>query len=217
MRLSGACEKYLQAPPHSEHMSIEEAETLGRDLARSVTDTGLRPDLVVGLANGAFLPAKTVADTLGLSFHMVKVRRKGSRYKQRLLFIKQRLRLPSGLIMWGPIKALWVIFQNRTSALETASDLLDFEVAGKHVLIVDDCVDTGASLRHVSGMLRAHGAAEIHTAVYCWARMPKIDEAVSRPDFYLHRNTQFYPWSNNSRHLAQFHEWLARHGLALWQ
>ena len=210
-------EKYLHAAPQSAHVTVEEAEELGRDLAREVAAAGLRPDLVVGLANGAFLPAKTVADALGVPFQMVKVRRRGSRIKQRLLFIKQRLRIPSALIMWGPIKALWVVFQNRTSTLESGEDSFGFDVAGRRVLMVDDCVETGASFRHVEARLRAQGAAEVRTAVYCWSRMPKVDDAVSRPDVHLHRQIQYYPWSNNSRHLERFGDWMSRHGLELWR
>ena len=214
--LSSTYTKYLDAPAQSQHVTIEEAEALARDLAAKVQASGLQPDLVVGLANGAIFPATIVAQSLDLPCHIVKVRRKGSRYKQRLLVIKQRLRIPSSVILWGPLRAFWVMFQNRTNGLETSAASFDFDVKGKTVLMVDDCVETGSSFRFVAEQLRACGAEQINTAVYCWSKMPKIDDAVSRPDVYLHRQIQFYPWSNNSKHLTRFAAWLAQNNLTLW-
>jgi hypoxanthine phosphoribosyltransferase len=208
--------KYLSAPPHSHHVTLDEAEELGRDLVHAVESTRFRPEIIVGLANGAIFPTYVVAAELSLPYHMVQVRRRGSRYKQRLMVVQKKLRIPSGLIMWGPMKRLWVLFQNRTNNLETAANTFDIDVSGKRVLIVDDCVDTGASLRYVADKLRAGGATDILTAVYCWSRMPKVDEALARPGLYLHRQTQYYPWSNNSRHLKAFSDWLEKNGLTLW-
>lgn len=216
-RLSSTYAKYLHAPDQSEHVTIEEAEALGRDLAATVRAQGLETDVVVGLANGAFLPARTVAEALGVPFHMVKVRRKGSRYKQRLLWIKQAFRIPSGVIMWGPFKRLWTLFQNRTNTLEAGGESFDFDVRGQRVLMVDDCVETGNSFRFVEERLRAGGAQEVRTAVYCWSRMPDVPEAQSRPDAFLHRQIQYYPWSNNSRYLGRFNDWMTANGLTLWR
>ena len=215
--LSSTHAKYLDAPSQSQHVTIAEAEALGRDLAASARMQGLEPDLVVGLANGAFLPAKTVADALGVPFRMVKVRRKGSRYKQQLLAIKQALRIPSGVILWGPFKALWVMFQNGTNQLEAGGESFDFDVEGMTVLMVDDCVETGASFRYVGERLRAGGAVDVRTAVFCWSRMPKVPEAQSRPDVHLHRQIQYYPWSNNSKYLDNFYGWMAQNRLELWK
>lgn len=214
---SSTYEKYLHAASQSEHVTIGEAEELGRDLAANVRAQGLQPDLVVGLANGAFLPAKTVADALGVPFEMVKVRRKGSRYKQRLLGIKQALHIPSALILWGPFKALWVIFQNRTNQLEAGGESFDFDVRDRRVLMVDDCVETGASFRYVEEQLRAAGAVDVRTAVYCWSEMPNVPEESSRPDVHLHRQIQYFPWSNNSVHLKAFYEWMRNNRLELWK
>ncbi len=216
LAFSGTYAKYLHAPAQSAHVTLDEAEALARDLAAAVTASGYHPQSVVGLANGAIFPAKVVADALGIPFHIVRVRRKGSRYKQRLRVIKDALHIPSGLIMWGPIKALWVVFQNRTSTLEEGAQSFAFDVAGQRVLMVDDCVETGASFRYVEARLRAGGAVEIRTAVYCWSDMPNVSPDLSRPDVYLHREIQYYPWSNNSRHLGRFHDWLKANGLSLW-
>jgi hypothetical protein len=162
------------------------------------------------------LPSKIVAETLGLSGYMVKVRRKGSRNKQRLAVVARVLRIPPWLILWGPFRAAWVFFQDRTSALESAEEPLGFDPAGLQVVMVDDCVETGNSFRHVAARLEAGGAASVRTAVYCWSRMPKVPESQSRPDIYLHREIQIYPWTNNSSHIGAFPRWLEANNRELW-
>ena len=69
------------------YMTMEEAIALSRDLADTIDLSG-RPDMLVGVANGALLPMKVVSDELGLSMRVVHLRRKGSRYKQTLFAIK---------------------------------------------------------------------------------------------------------------------------------
>jgi len=212
-----AYKKYKAAAPQTAHLTVSESEDLGRDLAALIKRQGGEFDLVVGLANGAFLPTKVVADTLGLPWHMVRVRRKGTQLKQRLLWFKTLFRIPPELILWGPFRALWVSFQKRTSALQSETRQLDFDVAHRNILLVDDCIETGISLKFVSEMLRHAGASTITTAVYCWADMPDIPEDQTRPDFFLHRGIQFYPWSNNSRYLDDFRQWMDKNGLVFWE
>lgn len=214
---STTCDKFVKARDQTINATIEEVETLARDLAKEIAKLEPKADMVVGLANGAWLPTKVVADTLGLPGHMVKVRRKGSRYKQRLAVIVRALRIPPQLILWGPFRAMWVLFQNRTGTLEGSGEALDFDPSGKHIVIVDDCVETGNSFRYVAEKLLAAGARSTRTAVYCWSRMPKIPEAQSRPDIYLHRQIQFYPWSGNTTRIGEFEKWLADNGLKLWK
>jgi hypoxanthine phosphoribosyltransferase len=215
--LSTTYDKFLNARDQTIQATIEEVESLARDLAYEISKLDPPADMIVGLANGAWLPTKVVAETLGLPGHMVKVRRKGSRYKQRLAVIARALRIPPQLILWGPFRTMWVIFQNRTGKLEGSGAPLGFDPSGKHVVMVDDCVETGNSFRYVAEKLVAAGAASARTAVYCWSRMPNIPEAQSRPDIYLHRQIQFYPWSGNSTRVGAFDKWLAENGLELWK
>jgi hypoxanthine phosphoribosyltransferase len=42
---------------------------------------------------------------------------------------------------------------------------LNGDIRGRHVLIVDDILDTGGTLAHVQGTIRRHGAASLQTAV----------------------------------------------------
>ena len=65
-------------------MSVDEALVLSRELAERVRQSGFRPEKIIGVANGALLPATVVAESLDLPLEMVRVRRKGSTIKKRL-------------------------------------------------------------------------------------------------------------------------------------
>lgn len=216
MEKSASYAKFLEAKPHTIQTTIGESIDLAHDMAAEIGQLDPAPDMIVGLANGAFLPAKVVGETLQLPWHMVKVRRKGTRYKQRLGKVVRALRIPPQLILWGPLRAMWVLFQNGTRKLEESEEKLDFDPAGKHIVLVDDAIETGNSFRHVTAMMVAAGAASVRTAAYCWADMPKIPDEQSRPTIYLHREIQVYPWSNNSTHVGAFESWLSENGITLW-
>ena len=197
------------------HMTILEAEQLSADLARIVRHRELRFDVVVGIANGALLPMRIVAEELGLPEEIVRVRRQGSRIKQRLMAVKDALRIPSGWLTSGPLMPFWVWFQDRTSRLEGSAASASNTVSGMRVLLIDDCVETGNSLALVRQQLLSAGATEVKMAVICWATMPKMSVIV--PDIYLHTTAHYYPWSGSSRYWGDFLDWLKVRGLALWQ
>ncbi|WP_426955250.1 phosphoribosyltransferase family protein [Muricoccus radiodurans] len=197
-------------------MSMAEACDLSADLARAVEAMGGLPDLVVGLANGALLPTKIVADELDRPFEIVRIRRESSRHKQRFLAIKQALRLPTWLVTLKPLMHVWRVYQERYSKLEAAPDVFSFDVRGKDVVVVDDAVHTGASARHVVDELRGRGAASVRVAVLCWYEGIG-DSGDWRPDIYLHRKDQYYPWSSNSPHLPEFLAWVRQNGLSYWE
>lgn len=210
-----AHQKYLALTTKS-FMTLAESIDLSRYMAAEIGRAEPAPDLVVGLANGALVPTKVVADELGLPFEIVKVRRKGSRWKQRLLPIKRALRIPSWLILWGPFLPLWNFIQNRSAGLETSEESFGFDVGGKSVVLVDDCIVTGGSLEEVKRRLLDQGASKVTTAVICW-----IDNGTGpqgeEPDIFLHRPIHFYPWSSNSPHLEAFESWVKSNGLVLWK
>jgi hypoxanthine phosphoribosyltransferase len=197
-------------------MTMPEAEELSRDLAGEILAFDRCPDLLVGLANGALLPTKIVADQLAAPFEMVQVRRQGSRYKQILLSIKDTLRIPTGLITAPPLMVLWRFLQKRTAKLEHSDNAFAFDVCGKYVVIVDDAIHTGNSVRYVEAQLLRQGAAKVRIAVLCWYEGIG-DSGEWGPEIYLHRKDQYYPWSNNSPYLKQFLAWLPVHGLTFWR
>jgi hypoxanthine phosphoribosyltransferase len=200
------------------YMSLDEALGLSQALAQRARALSPTPDLAVGLANGAVLPTRVVADALGVPFQMVKVRRQGSRLKQRLSALKRLLRLPPGVLRHPLVNAFSLAFDRRFGRIEASPGTLGFPVAGKTVLVIDDCIDSGASVAHVRDRLVAAGAARVQIAVLCWSNKhdTEADHRVV-PDIHLHRRIQYYPWSINSPHYAAFVAWLERAGLSLWR
>ena len=63
-------------------MTMGEAEALSHDMAIEILSAN-KPDLLVGIASGALLPTKVVAEHIGVPYQMVRVRRRSSRYKQK--------------------------------------------------------------------------------------------------------------------------------------
>ncbi|SFK68115.1 phosphoribosyltransferase [Methylocapsa palsarum] len=207
-------EKYIRAPNHTLHMTIEEAENLSRLLARRIKETVGQPDLLVGIANGALMTTSLCSDELGAPSHIVQVRREGSRYKRRLLKIKEFIPIPSSWILFGPLKTLWGKFQNRYSKLEVAEDSFGRDVAGLNVVVIDDCTVTGNSIIYVADRLKAQGAGKVSMAVLCWTE--KDGSMERRPEVYLHRNIQWYPWSNNSEYWPAYLNWLKQRKIEQW-
>jgi adenine/guanine phosphoribosyltransferase-like PRPP-binding protein len=200
------------------NMTLPEAEALSRYLAGELRRTGNPVDLAVGLANGAILPTVVIAEELNIPYQMVKVRRQGSRWIQRLQHVKRALSVPSGLITWGPFGLFWYWFQKRFNKLEKSESSFSFDVAGKHVALIDDCIVSGGSIRYVQDRLHAAGAASVHVAVICWSDDEKAIDRTKNvvPEFFLHRAVHFYPWSNSSPHLTAFESWLRAKKLELW-
>jgi hypoxanthine phosphoribosyltransferase len=203
---------------HKVYMTLDEAVALSGALAQRARALAPAADLAVGLANGAVMPTRIVATELGIPFHMIKVRRQGSRLKQRLSAAKRLLRLPPGLLRHPLVNAFSLAFDRRFGRIEDGGGPLGFAVAGKTVLVIDDCIDSGASIAHVRDRLKAAGAARVQIAVICWSNKHDT-EALHQvvPDIHLHRRIQYYPWSINSPHYADFAGWLERAGLALWR
>jgi hypoxanthine phosphoribosyltransferase len=197
------------------YMTMGEAIALSQDLGNTIDISG-RPDMLVGVANGALLPMKIIADGLAIPFQVIHLRRKGSRYKQKLFAIKAALGIPTSLLTIRPMRALQTWFEQRTSTLEEADDAFAFELVGKDVVIVDDAIQTGRTARYLKHKLLANGAAKVRIAVICWYRGVN-DSGEWSPDLYLHRRHQWYPWSNNSPYFPEFLTWLADKGLRFWR
>ncbi len=211
---SAAYAKYRSASQKT-FMSMSEAEDLSRDLGAEILAADRRPDLVVGLANGALLPTKIVSDTLQVPFEIVHLRRQGSRYKQALLAVKDKLRIPTRLLTLPPLMVVWRYLQARTSNLEHSDDAFGFDVRGRHVVVVDDAVHTGKSARYVQEQLIRHGAT-VTIAVLCWYQGVG-DSGDWAPEIYLHRKDQYYPWSGNSPYFKEFLGWVPANGLKYWR
>jgi hypoxanthine phosphoribosyltransferase len=211
---SSAYSKFLDID-QTVYMTMGEAIALSQDLANTIDLSG-RPDILVGVANGALLPMKVVADELGLPLQVVHLRRKGSRYKQKLFAIKEALGIPTSLLTIRPMRVIQTWLEQRTSALEETNDAFAFDVIGKEVMIIDDAIHTGTTARHLQARLLTKGAARVRVAVICWYRGP-TDSGDWSPDLYLHRRYQWYPWSNNSPYFQNFLTWLVEKGFSYWR
>ena len=189
-------------------ISMTDAENLSRRLADEIAGSFGRPDLLVGIANGAIVPTKLVADRLGDPYEMVKIRRQGSRIKQRLLFLKKAFRIPGWLIMFGPLQWFWKIFQNRYNKLEQAEDAFNFKINGRTIVLVDDEMVTGNSVRHVQEELATRGSPNIRIAVLSWYR-GKGNSGSFAPDVSWKTNIIFIPGTTTARTMPS-----SRHGCA---
>lgn len=201
-------------------MTLDEAIRLSEALATRLDRLEPRPRLVVGIANGGLLPAKVVADRLGLPLEIIRIRKRASGLKQMLGRLKRLLRLPVGFWRWGPVNRLVRAFDRRFNRLdESRPEPVSPLVQGSVVALVDDCIDSGQSLIAGRRLLLAAGAMEVRTAAICWSdrTKPGVQPMQEPPDVHLHRRIHYYPWSVNSPDFDAFEAWLARNGLRLWR
>jgi hypoxanthine phosphoribosyltransferase len=209
--------------PGRQYMSITDAIAISRELARAIDNKMGLPDMVVGIANGALLPTKVVGDYLGRPYEIVRVRRRGSGFKQRLVRLKQRLRIPSGLVTVGPMAVVLRTFEHYTSKmwpqeLEARDDTLGFDVRDRHVLLIDDCIETGASIQFVLRQLLAGGAAKVSVGAICLYGETKLPaDQPGYPDVFLHRTIHFYPWCVANAEYDDYLRWLDLNQLKLWE
>jgi hypoxanthine phosphoribosyltransferase len=191
-------------------VTLEEAAELSRDLARQVSDSGFDPDVVVGIANGGAHPAFIVAQTLGLPCQLFRVQRRSTGVKQAVAFARRPLR---SQLLRKLARLVSRYLDKRMSATRAIGRSALEDIERKRVLLVDDCIDTGASIALVRSLLEEHRAAEVKTAVLSW--MTKHDSVRMngvKPDYYLIRALPAYPWSLENPEFAQFKKWLGKHG-----
>ncbi len=201
-------------------MSVREAEILSEAIARQVAESGIQLKKVVGVANGAFLPATIVAESLSLPLEMVKIRRKGSKIKRSLSkipLLRQTITLLYKLpVFHGLLR--WVM--DRFNRLEDSSDSsqLSQSDVDAGILVVDDAIETGQTLKRIMEMQSAENSeVKMYSAVISWSvAYDNIVEDAVEPDFYISKRIQHYPWSQNSNHLAEYHAWLEARGLVEW-
>ena len=187
-------------------VTLDGAQELARELASTVKASGWKPDLLVGIANGGVHPAFFTAQALDIPVSYFRVQRRTSQLKQRLGFAGKAL---SSKLLKRPLYILNRYADRWLGGVASAGVSLKEDVREKRVLIVDDCVDSGASVAHVRSLLQRAGAGEIKLAVFCWTT--KYDSRALHgvvPDFYLGRKLPSYPWSADNADYAAFKLWL---------
>lgn len=116
-------------------VSWDEACRLARILARKIRRDGFKPDLVIGIARGGLVPARTVCD-----------------------FLLQKDLASVKIEHWG-------IAQTQGKAKIKFPLPVEVDISGKRVLIVDDVADSGDSFSVLMEYLKEKNPAQIRTAV----------------------------------------------------
>lgn len=145
---------------------------LSEELARKIKKK-YRPDLVVALARGGWVPARILCDLLGV---------------KDLLSLK--------IEHWG--------ITARPDGKASIKYGFDTDLSGRKVLVLDDCVDTGESLKLAVQFLRKLGPAELKTASL---QIFDSTPADAIPDFYVEKVPWvwlIYPWNarEDARNIA---------------
>jgi adenine/guanine phosphoribosyltransferase-like PRPP-binding protein/thymidylate kinase len=191
------------APQGKTIVTLDQAADLARELAAAIPADQF--DLVVGIANGGVHPAYYVAEALGLPLQIVRVERDSTRLKKRMGFARKALKIPG---LQKPLRRINRYVDRRLTGVRSNLAAPD-AVRGKRVLLVDDCIDSGASVALARSLIEKEGAAGIKIAVLCWST--KYDSAQMHgvtPDYVLGRKLPSYPWSADNPDYARFKVWL---------
>jgi|GEM_PF-1578452 len=202
-------------------MTLAESVHLCEALADEVRDSGYEIDAIVGIANGALLPTRVIADALGMPCEFVRYRRQGSTIKRRLGKIPGLRQFVTWIYGFRSIakRLAPVIDKFNTLDTDASSDAetpADLPGSGR-VLLVDDAIDSGQSIQIAREKLYQRGASEVRTVVITWS--DKHDSAGKYdvvPEYFLNRRVQHYPWSENNSELKLYQGWLASNDLQEW-
>lgn len=194
--------------PASRHIvSLAEAEELARRLYARIYDTEFSPDVVVGIANGGAYPAVVVAGALGRPCRLFRVQRKSTALKQWLAFARKPL---GSRMLQRPARSVSRYLDQRFTNTRALSAAPFHDLREKCVLVIDDCIDTGASMALVRAALADASVREIRVGVLSW--MNKHDSVSLhgvKPDYYLGRTLPAFPWSLENPEFNAFRLWLA--------
>ena len=149
------------------YMTLSEAEALSVALAEAVLAAGIRPDKVIGVANGALMPATLVAEKLQLPVEMVRIRRKGSGLKRRLSKLPFLRDAVTALYRLPLSHQVLRFVMNRFNRLEESTQEAPVsQPQGGTVLVVDDAIETGQTLqRIIENQQRQNPGAKVVNAV----------------------------------------------------
>jgi adenine/guanine phosphoribosyltransferase-like PRPP-binding protein len=198
-------------------MTMDEALVLSKEIASRIRISEVNPEAVVGIANGALLVTKVIADELGLPMVITGVRRRGSRIKDVVCRVPWLKRFFVAVYRI-PIVRLPLYYTLRSlEDIETGNlPATEFKVNGFKVALIDDCIESGRSIKVTRDALLAAGATDVMVCCISWSR--KADSASTYgvvPDVYLSRRVHHYPWSRNSRYWMEFEDWVKASGLSL--
>jgi hypoxanthine phosphoribosyltransferase len=200
---------------HKTFMTIDEAIELSHELAKRVSETGIQFEEVVGIANGAHLPAVIIADRLGLPYQMLTIRRKWSvvnNYLAKFSFIVRFFSFWYSLpvLNYPLIKVI-----NKMNSLTDSNPLENEDrfKGRKKILIVDDALQFGNTIQAAKKLISNNNEqCDTVVAVISWALLMSNEEQVEVPDIYISRKIQHFPWSVNSPYYKKYQCWLQTNG-----
>lgn len=177
-------------------------------LAGLVIGSGYQPDLVVGIANGGVRVMDELIDSgifrgnssVGVKRVVVRRQRPGTVAKQRLAgkFLAHIPRWSANILR--RIESAMRGIKSRLIKPEVSELILDESVVqalsdASNILIVDDAVDTGATLAAVKRSVEKVTAATVRTAVITVT----LKNPLIFPDYHLIAELIRFPWSVDNR------------------
>jgi hypoxanthine phosphoribosyltransferase len=181
------------ARPGVRDVHLDEFGSLARQLAQQVTASGYEPDCIVYLESGGRLLAAELCGRLGVGAVALQTSRRGGSIKRRLRPLATRL--PDELTdLMRRVESRWLSGWLRPSAVELAQRPVRLD--GARVLIVDDAVDTGASVDIARTWALSHGATE--SAIRIAAITVTSDRVDGVVDYHVHQGLCRFPWSSDS-------------------
>lgn len=197
-------------------MTLEESLVLARELARRLEGFRKRPEVVVGVANGALLISDVVAKQLSIPMHAIRIQRRGTGIKQALSRIPGMRGMFSFLYRVPVLNAPLVWAMRRLEGLKKSRSGQPLPVSNKIVALVDDCIESGQTIAAAREMLTKSGAQAVVVACISWSKLRDSNAAHGvRPDIFISKRVQHYPWSTNSPYWKDYLDLLKGRGIKL--
>jgi phosphoribosylpyrophosphate synthetase len=214
--------KFYMSLAEAEALSIELAERLRQKISPQPSDSYI----VVGIANGGLMVAKIVAETLDSSFEIIGIRRSGTGLKRKIGKYDWIVCVAESLLQIRILIPVWRRLINKMKKLEmdapaevsTESEQSHTSFKGKHVILVDDCIESGQTIRQAKKSLLEAGAKAVTTGVLTLKKLKddRFHSEQFEPIVYLNTRIQHYPWSHNNKEYQNFLDWLNGRGIKPW-
>lgn len=145
-------------------VSWHEIDNMCKKLASQVEQAGFKADTMIAVARSGFVPGRVLSDLLGIS---------------DLVSLKVEH---------------WLDKTGKHESEATIPYKVPYNIKGKRVLVVDDIVDTGKSMRIACDYLSSFGPTALKTSV-----MQFISSSIIVPDFFAVKVPTWtwfiYPWN----------------------
>ena len=153
----------METKPRCEFVSWHRTYQWARQLAIKIRATGFKPEVIVAIARGGYVPARILCDFLNI-YKLASIR----------------------IVHYGA--------GGRKKKSAKLASPLNVDVRGLRVLVVDDLIDTGLTLRIALEHIRSCGAAEVKSATLLYKKT-----ADSEPDYYIRKVIKWrwiiFPWA----------------------